>query len=102
MERFRNRQERVEILGNKMKMFNNLFFKNFGDEMPEDEMKRMFEPLATTFKKLIFRSNYIVPTLIRNLQKKVYNIYRSGTRQTSYSLWSTGCLNLIENWLVSR
>ena len=45
--------------------------------------------LATTFKKLIFRSNYIVPTLIRNLQKKVYNIYRSGTRQTSYSLWST-------------
>ena len=44
MERFRNRQERVEILGNKMKMFNNLFFKNFGDEMSEDEMKRMFEP----------------------------------------------------------
>jgi polyadenylate-binding protein len=49
MERFRNRQERVEVLGNKMKMFNNLFFKNFGDEMSEDEMKRMFEP----YRKLV-------------------------------------------------
>jgi polyadenylate-binding protein len=49
MERFRNRQERVEILGNKMKMFNNLFFKNFGDEMSEDEMKSMFEP----YRKLV-------------------------------------------------
>jgi hypothetical protein len=38
MERFRNRQECVEILGNKMKMFNNLFFKNFGDEMYEEDV----------------------------------------------------------------
>ena len=44
-----NRRERLEILGDKMKRFNNVYIKNFGDEMSEDEMKDMFEP----FGKLI-------------------------------------------------
>ena len=47
--RFMNRRERLEILGDKMKRFNNVYIKNFGDEMSEDEMKDMFEP----FGKLI-------------------------------------------------
>ena len=42
--RFRSRQERLEILGDKMKKFNNLYIKNFGKEMTEDEMNEMFQP----------------------------------------------------------
>jgi hypothetical protein len=29
-----------------MKRFNNIYINNFGDEMSEDEMKGMFEPLG--------------------------------------------------------
>jgi polyadenylate-binding protein len=33
-------------LGGKLKRFNNIYINNFGDEMSEDEMKGMFEPLG--------------------------------------------------------
>jgi len=33
-----------KFLGDKLKRFNNLYIKNSGDEMFEDEMKEMFEP----------------------------------------------------------
>ena len=42
--RFMNRRERLEILGDKMKKFNNVYIKNFGDEMGEEELKDLFEP----------------------------------------------------------
>ncbi|XP_052085612.1 polyadenylate-binding protein 4-like [Mytilus californianus] len=47
--RFPNRRERLEIRGDKMKKFNNVYVKNFRDDMSEDELKDIFEP----FGKLI-------------------------------------------------
>jgi hypothetical protein len=35
-----------KFLGGKLKRFNNIYINNFGDEMSEDEMKGMFEPLG--------------------------------------------------------
>ncbi|CAC5370109.1 PABPC [Mytilus coruscus] len=49
VERFMNRRERLEILGDKMKKFNNVYVKNFSDDMSEDDLKDIFEP----FGKLI-------------------------------------------------
>lgn len=39
-----NRRERLEILGDKMKKFNNVYIKNFSDEMGEEELKDLFDP----------------------------------------------------------
>ncbi|VDI49092.1 polyadenylate-binding protein [Mytilus galloprovincialis] len=47
--RFMKRQERLEILVDKMKKLNNVEVNNFGDDISEDELKDIFEP----FGKLI-------------------------------------------------
>lgn len=41
--RFMNRRERMEMMGDKMKKFNNVYIKNFGDEVDDDKLKEMFE-----------------------------------------------------------
>ena len=38
-----NRRERMEMMGDKMKKFNNVYIKNFGDEIDDDKLKEMFE-----------------------------------------------------------
>ncbi|XP_060073847.1 polyadenylate-binding protein 4-like [Ylistrum balloti] len=42
--KFMNRRERLEQLGDKMKRFNNVYVKNFGDELDDDKLRDMFEP----------------------------------------------------------
>ncbi|XP_021346404.1 polyadenylate-binding protein 4-like isoform X2 [Mizuhopecten yessoensis] len=42
--KFMNRRERLEQLGDKMKRFNNVYVKNFGDELDDEKLRDMFEP----------------------------------------------------------
>jgi len=41
--RFMNRRERLEVLGDKMKKFNNVYVKNFGEDIDDDKLRDMFE-----------------------------------------------------------
>lgn len=41
--RFMNRRERLEMMGDKMKKFNNVYIKNFGDEIDDEKLREMFE-----------------------------------------------------------
>lgn len=42
--RFMNRRERTEVLGDKMKRFNNVYVKNFAEEIDDEKLREMFEP----------------------------------------------------------
>lgn len=44
--RFMNRRERLEQMGDKMKKFNNVYIKNFGEEMDDEKLHQMFEPFG--------------------------------------------------------
>ena len=39
-----NRRERLEVLGDKMKRFNNVYVKNFSEEIDDEKLRDMFEP----------------------------------------------------------
>lgn len=41
--RFMNRRERLEQMGDKMKKFNNVYIKNFGEEIDDEKLKAWFE-----------------------------------------------------------
>lgn len=41
--RFKSRKEREAELGAKAKEFTNVYIKNFGDEMEDEQLKEMFE-----------------------------------------------------------
>ncbi|KAL4218070.1 Polyadenylate-binding protein 4 [Mactra antiquata] len=47
--RFMNRRERLEQMGDKMKKFNNVYIKNFSEEIDDEKLKIWFE----TFGKII-------------------------------------------------
>ena len=44
VERFMSRQERLEVLGDKMRKFNNVYVKNFSEEIDDEKLRDMFEP----------------------------------------------------------
>lgn len=44
-----NRRERLEQMGDKMKKFNNVYIKNFSEEIDDEKLKIWFE----TFGKII-------------------------------------------------
>uniref|UniRef100_A0A8D8WM82 Polyadenylate-binding protein n=1 Tax=Cacopsylla melanoneura TaxID=428564 RepID=A0A8D8WM82_9HEMI len=45
--KFIPRKEREKELGEKAKLFTNVYIKNFGDEFNDDKLKEMFEPYGT-------------------------------------------------------
>lgn len=42
--RFMSRRERLEVLGDKMRKFNNVYVKNFSEEIDDEKLRDMFEP----------------------------------------------------------
>ena len=38
-----NRRERLEMMGDKMKKFNNVYIKNFGEEIDDEKLREIFE-----------------------------------------------------------
>nr|XP_022345802.1 polyadenylate-binding protein 4-like isoform X3 [Crassostrea virginica] len=44
VERFMSRQERLEVLGDKMRKFNNVYVKNLSEEIDDEKLRDMFEP----------------------------------------------------------
>ncbi|XP_067667088.1 polyadenylate-binding protein 1-like [Haliotis asinina] len=44
--KFIPRKERIALLGNKMKRLNNVYIKNFGDELDNDKIKELFDPFG--------------------------------------------------------
>ena len=44
VERFMSRQERLEVLGDKMRKFNNVYVKNFSEDIDDEKLRDMFEP----------------------------------------------------------
>lgn len=42
--RFMSRRERLEVLGDKMRKFNNVYVKNFSEEINDETLRDMFEP----------------------------------------------------------
>ena len=44
VERFMSRQERLEVLGDKMRKFNNVYVKNLCEEIDDEKLSDMFEP----------------------------------------------------------
>lgn len=44
-----NRRERLEQMGDKMKKFNNVYIKNFSEDIDDEKLKTWFE----TFGKII-------------------------------------------------
>ena len=44
VERFMSRQESLEVLGDKMRKFNNVYVKNFSEEIDDEKLRDMFEP----------------------------------------------------------
>ena len=38
-----NRRERLEMMGDKMKKFNNVYIKNFGEEIDDEKLRDIFE-----------------------------------------------------------
>lgn len=45
--------------------------------------------LGSNENKIVFCGGYDTPTLLQNLQKKVFNVKGCGILQTRYQLWST-------------
>lgn len=41
--RFMNRRERLEQMGDKVKKFNNVYIKNFSEEIDDEKLKAWFE-----------------------------------------------------------
>ena len=41
--RFMNRRERLEQMGDKMKKFNNVYIKNFSEDIDDEKLKDWFE-----------------------------------------------------------
>ena len=39
-----SRQERLEVLGDKMRKFNNVYVKNLCEEIDDEKLRDMFEP----------------------------------------------------------
>lgn len=39
-----SRRERLEVLGDKMRKFNNVYVKNFSEEINDETLRDMFEP----------------------------------------------------------
>ena len=39
-----SRQESLEVLGDKMRKFNNVYVKNFSEEIDDEKLGDMFEP----------------------------------------------------------
>ena len=39
-----SRQESLEVLGDKMRKFNNVYVKNFSEEIDDEKLRDMFEP----------------------------------------------------------
>ena len=39
-----NRRERLEALGDRMKRFNNVYVKNFTEEMSDEKLNELFDP----------------------------------------------------------
>lgn len=39
-----SRRERLEVLGDKMRKFNNVYVKNFSEEIDDEKLREMFEP----------------------------------------------------------
>ncbi|KAL8578418.1 Polyadenylate-binding protein 1 [Nucella lapillus] len=44
--RFIPRKERLLLLGDKLRKFNNVYIKNFGDDLDDDKLKQLFEPFG--------------------------------------------------------
>ncbi|XP_048248944.1 polyadenylate-binding protein 4-like [Haliotis rufescens] len=44
--KFIPRKERIALLGDKMKRFNNVYIKNFGDELDDDKIRELFDPFG--------------------------------------------------------
>ena len=44
VERFMSRRERLEVLGDKMRKFNNVYVKNFSEDIDDEKLRDMFEP----------------------------------------------------------
>ena len=44
VERFMSRQESLEVLGDKMRKFNNVYVKNLCEEIDDEKLRDMFEP----------------------------------------------------------
>ena len=44
--RFIPRKERLLLLGDKLRKFNNVYIKNFGDDLDDEKLKQLFEPFG--------------------------------------------------------
>lgn len=72
--RFMSRRERLEVFGDKMRKFNNVYVKNFSEEINDEILRDMFEfygKIISVKVKNKFRRCYI---LIYKLFKFVKNI----------------------------
>lgn len=49
-----NRRERLEVLGDKMKKFNNIYVKNFGEDIDDVKLMEMFEPYGKIISAKVF------------------------------------------------
>lgn len=55
--RFMNRRERLEVLGDKMKKFNNIYVKNFGEDIDDVKLMEMFEPYGKIISAKVMKDD---------------------------------------------
>lgn len=61
-----NRRERLEQMGDKMKKFNNVYIKNFSEEIDDEKLKTWFEQFG---KIISAKVSYLVQKYILKQKK---------------------------------